>query len=432
MGCRLCVDVAGAAKLLRLSASKPVQSESVITKNPMTAVERRAVLSLALLYNVRMLGLFMVLPLLALYAADYRGATPTLIGLALGIYGLSQALLQIPLGWLSDRVGRKPVIVGGLLVFALGSLLAAWSDSIHGIILGRLLQGAGAIASSIMALVADLTSEEQRTKAMAVVGASIGLAFAVALVVGPLLAAFGGLDMVFAITALLAVLGILVLWGIPKAPAGQGVERAAPRGSLFRRALRDPGLLRLDAGIFTLHCVLMALFLVLPGLLEGLAGVPRDSHWQIYLPVILLSVLGVVPMMRLAERGGRPAPVFLGAILSLVAALVGLGLASSAWMVYLGAWLFFVGFNYMEATLPSMVSKAVFPGGRGTALGIYSTAQFLGIFVGGALGGWLLERFGSQSVLLFCIGLCVLWCLVALPRHRGQQTGGEALSHEAP
>tara|TARA_R100000900_G_scaffold22441_2_gene17917 strand:+ start:134705 stop:135919 length:1215 start_codon:yes stop_codon:yes gene_type:complete len=403
----------------------------VITKNPMTAAERRAVLSLALLYNVRMLGLFMVLPLLALYAADYRGATPALIGLALGIYGLSQALLQVPLGWLSDRIGRKPVIVGGLLVFALGSLLAAWSESIHGIVLGRLLQGAGAIASSIMALVADLTSDEQRTKAMAIVGASIGLAFAVALVVGPLLAAFGGLDLVFAITAVLAVLGMLVLWRIPEPESGQTVESAAPRGNLFGRALRDPALLRLDAGIFTLHCVLMALFLVLPGLIEGLAGVPRDQHWQVYLPVILLSVLGVLPMMRLAERGGRPAPVFLAAILALVVALVALGLAASGWTIYLAAWLFFVGFNYLEATLPSMVSKAVFPGGRGTALGIYSTAQFLGIFAGGALGGWLLQHYGSQSVLLFCVGLCGLWCLLALPRHGQRAAAEEALTSKA-
>lgn len=421
-----CADVPRATKLLRLPTSKPVPFESVITKNPMTAVERRAVFSLALLYNVRMLGLFMVLPLLALYAADYRDATPTLIGLALGIYGLSQALLQIPLGWLSDRVGRKPVILGGLLVFTLGSLLAAWSDSIHGIILGRLLQGAGAIASSIMALVADLTSEEQRTKAMAVVGASIGLAFAIALVAGPLLATLGGLDLVFGITALLAVLGMLVLGRIPAPAPGHPAERAAPRGSLFRRALHDPILLRLDVGIFTLHCVLMALFLVLPTLLEGLAGVSRDRHWQIYLPVILLSVLGVVPMMRLAERGGHLAPVFLAAILSLVIALVGLGLATGAWMVYLAAWLFFVGFNYLEATLPSMVSKAVFPGGRGTALGIYSTAQFLGIFVGGVLGGGLLEHFGRQSVLLFCVCLCLLWCFVALPLQRGQPAGEEA------
>lgn len=391
----------------------------------MTAVERRAVLSLAVLYNVRMLGLFMVLPLLALYATDYRGATPLLIGLALGIYGLSQALLQIPLGWLSDRVGRKPVILGGLLVFAAGSLLAAFADSIQGIIVGRLLQGAGAIASSIMALVADLTSEEQRTKAMAVVGASIGLAFAVALVVGPLLAAQGGLELVFGITALLAVAGMGVLWRVPTpGPAQLPAGEVGTRGNLIGRALRDPALLRLDGGIFVLHCVLMALFLVLPGLLEGLGGVARESHWQIYLPVILLSVLGLLPMMRLAERGGRPRPVFLLAIALLIVAMVGFLLASSAWVLYLAAWLFFVGFNYLEATLPSLVSKAVFPGGKGTALGVYSTAQFLGIFAGGAAGGWLLEYLGTHAVMLFCIVLCGLWWLWSLPYQPARAAAG--------
>lgn len=394
----------------------------------MTAVERRAVLSLALLYNVRMLGLFMVLPLLALYATDYRGSTPALIGLALGAYGLSQALLQIPLGWLSDRVGRKPVILGGLLVFAAGSVLAAMADTIHGVILGRLLQGAGAIASSIMALVADLTSEEQRTKAMAAVGASIGLAFAIALIAGPLLAAQGGLDLVFATTALLAMLGILVLWRVPAParvlPAAAGEVTA--RSGLFGRALRDPALLRLDGGIFILHCVLMALFLVFPTLLEEVAGVSRELHWRIYLAVILLSVLGILPMMRLAERGGRPGPVFLCAIVLLALALAGMGLAASAWGLYIAAWLFFTGFNYLEATLPSMVSKAVFPGGRGTALGIYSTAQFLGIFAGGAAGGWLLEHHGGTAVLLFCLALCVLWGLWSLPALASRAAATEA------
>ena len=378
----------------------------------MTALERRSVTSLALLYNFRMLGLFMVLPLLALYAIDFEGATPTLIGIALGAYGLTQACLQIPFGWLSDRVGRKPVIIGGLLIFAFGSIVAALADSIYGIILGRALQGAGAIASSVMALVADLTRPEQRTKAMAIVGASIGLAFALALVLGPLVAGFGGLEAVFGFTAFLALCGIaIVTWQIPDPPrTGITHTEVGARPGLMGLSLRNPTLLRLDAGIFTLHFVLMA-----PGVLEGAIGVGREQHWQVYLPAVLLSVLGILPLRRLAEKGGRPHLVFLGSIGLLFLSLALLGLVREPWLFYAALWLFFVGFNYMEAVLPSMVSKAVDPGGKGTALGIFSTAQFLGIFAGGAAGGWVLEQYGVIGITELCLGLIALWFLVALP-----------------
>ena len=388
----------------------------MITEHPMTALERRSVSSLALLYSFRMLGLFMVLPLLSLYAGDMPGATPSLIGLALGAYGLTQAGLQLPLGWLSDQVGRKPVIIGGLLVFALGSVLAATADSLWGIVIGRAVQGAGAIAATVMALVADLTSTEQRTKAMAIVGMSIGLSFAVALVLGPVIAAVGGLASVFWVTALLAVGGIAIVALLVPTPDAGGVMHSdvGARPRLFGRALRDLALLRLNFGVFSLHFILMACFLVVPGALEQLAGVDRAHHWQVYLPVLVLSVVGMLPLMRIAERGGRPREMFLCGIALLALAIPMLGLASSAIVLYLALWLFFVGFNYLEATLPSQVSKSVFSGGKGTALGIYSTCQFLGTFAGGAGGGWLVQHFGQLSLVGLCLGLALAWWLLML------------------
>lgn len=388
----------------------------VITENPMTPLERRTVSSLALLYSFRMLGLFMVLPLLALYAADLPGATPAMLGLALGIYGLSQAALQIPLGWLSDRIGRKPVIVSGLLVFALGSVVAAQADTATGIIVGRFLQGAGAIASTVMALVADLTSEEQRTKAMAIVGASIGASFAVALVLGPLVAASGGLQAVFYLTAVLALVGIVVvLLRVPTPERLLAHDEVGARGVHLAQALADRHLLRLNFGVFTLHFILMACFLLLPTLLEESMGVGRDDHWQVYLPALLLSLLGMLPLMRLAEKGGRLREVFPAAIALLLLALPGLVFVASGPMFYLSLWLFFVGFNYLEATLPSLVSKAVFAGGRGTAMGIYSSCQFLGAFAGGAVGGYVLQQWGSQGLLAACLLPGIIWLALFIP-----------------
>ena len=388
----------------------------MITENPMTALERRTVSSLALLYSFRMLGLFMVLPLLALYAGDFSDATPTMIGLALGIYGLSQALLQVPLGWLSDRVGRKPVILGGLLIFAIGSLVAAMSESLSGIVLGRALQGAGAIAGTIMALLADLTSDEQRTKAMAVVGMSIGLSFAVALVLGPLIAAAGGLASVFYLTVGLALAGMLLVYlRVPNPPIQAGpLNSVAARPGLLGRTVFDARLAQLNFGVFTLHFILMACFLVVPALLESNAGVAREQHWQVYLAALALSVLCMLPMMRTAERGAKPRQMFQLGILLVLMALGLLGFVQWDAALYLGLWVFFTGFNYLEATLPSLVSKAVPVDGRGTAMGVYSTCQFLGAFAGGAAGGLILQL-GSTSLLFWvCAVLAMLWLLTSL------------------
>ena len=382
----------------------------------MTPLERRTVSSLALLYSFRMLGLFMVLPLLALYAVDYPGATPTMIGLALGVYGLSQALLQIPLGWLSDRIGRKPVIVGGLVVFALGSVMAAVADSVWGIVLGRGLQGAGAIASTVMALVADLTSPEQRTKAMAMVGMSIGMSFAVALVLGPVVAASGGLPAVFWLTAAFAGVGVVIVLAlIPTPERGLKHSEVGTNTGLIGASLRDQNLARLNFGVFALHFCLMACFLVIPGQLQGLAGLGRDSHWQVYLPALVLSIAGMVPMMIQAERKGRARQMFLLAILFFALALATMALTRSHLALYLAMWIFFVGFNYLEANLPSLVSKAVNPQARGTALGMFSTCQFLGAFAGGAGGGWLLEQWGELAIIASCLLLAALWLLLSLP-----------------
>ncbi|MDG2046080.1 MAG: MFS transporter [Halioglobus sp.] len=387
---------------------------TVITENPMTGRERRAVGSLALLYCFRMLGLFMVLPLLAIYASDFADATPTMIGLALGIYGLTQAALQIPFGWLSDRVGRKPVIIFGLLLFALGSVIAAVAESMNGIILGRILQGSGAIASTVMALVADLTREEQRTKAMALVGISIGLSFAGAMVLGPVVAALGGLASVFWFSALLAVVGMGIVILLVPTPYGVSVahQEEGARLGFIGRGLVDGGLVRLNFGVFVLHFILVACFLVMPGVLEQTFGVSREQHWLVYLPVLLLSFVGMVPLMILAERGKRPRQMFLLGIVLIFAAIGVLDLTSTNLLFYGGLWLFFVGFNYLEATLPSLVSKTVFAGGKGTAMGVYSSCQFMGAFTGGAGGGWLLEHWGSGVLTGVSLALCAVWWLL--------------------
>lgn len=372
--------------------------------------ERRAIAGLAGLYATRMLGLFMVLPVLALYADDLVGSTPLLVGLALGVYGLAQAILQIPFGMLSDRLGRKPVIAAGLLLFLVGSLVAARAETIEGVIIGRCLQGSGAVAAAIMALLADQTREQVRTAAMATIGLSIGVAFAVAMVLGPWLASGFGLSAVFWFTALLAIAGLVVLWKVvPPAPRrlqhrDVGIDRAQLKATLGRSDL-----LRLDLSIFALHLVLMAIFVAVPfRLLE--AGIVQERHGLTYLGVMALAFVVMVPLVIVAEKRRRMKTMCLLAIGAITLSLGGMaGLASSVWGLLGWLLLFFTAFNLLEATLPSMLSKLAPAGTKGTAMGVYSTSQFLGAFLGGVLGGWLAHQWGLGAVFLGCALVGVIW-----------------------
>ncbi len=372
--------------------------------------ERRAITGLASLYATRMLGLFMVLPVLALYADDLTGATPLLVGLALGVYGLTQALLQIPFGALSDRIGRKPVIAFGLVLFMIGSVVAANAESMGGVILGRCLQGSGAVAAAIMALLADQTREQVRTAAMATIGLSIGVAFALAMVLGPWLAAGFGLSAVFWFTAVLAVLGLAVLWKlVPPAPRrlqhrDVGIERSQLAATLGRHEL-----LRLDLSIFALHLILMAIFVAVPFRLVE-AGIAVERHGLTYLGVMLLAFAGMVPLVILAEKRRQMKAMCLSAIAAIALSLGGLaGLDGSLWGLLGWLLLFFIAFNLLEATLPSMLSKLAPAGAKGTAMGVYSTSQFLGAFLGGVLGGFLAQQWGLAAVFVGCGLLGVVW-----------------------
>jgi MFS family permease len=380
----------------------------------MSPAERRGIFALAGIFGLRMLGLFMILPVLSILAEELRGATPFLIGLAISAYGLTQALFQIPYGMLSDRFGRKPMIAIGLLIFAGGSLVAALSDSIGGVIFGRALQGSGAIAGPVMAMAADLTREVHRTKAMALIGITIGMSFAVSMVVGPILAASMGLHGLFWVIAALALGGIAVLVFFVPDPVSIRVHRdteAVPEN--FGIVLGNAELLRLDIGILLLHIVLTASFVVFPVLLRD-AGVGVSELWAVYLPVLLLSIAGAVPFIVFGEKKHKIKPVFIGAIAVIALAHTGLLLFHQS-LFSIGAFLlvFFCGFNLLEATLPSLISKIAPLEIKGTALGVYSTAQFLGAFLGGAGGGWLYGQFGVESVFIACTGIAIVWLLIA-------------------
>lgn len=380
----------------------------------MTSVERRASASLASIFALRMLGLFLILPVFAVHAQGLPGGQDTvLVGLALGIYGLTQGLLQIPFGMASDRLGRKPVMMAGLLLFAAGSFLAAWAPSLPWVIAGRALQGAGAISAAVTAAIADSTRESQRTKAMAMVGASIGLTFALSLVLAPLLYRAIGMSGMFAMTGALALAAIAVVkWVVPElpTPAPADLVGAPPA----RSVVLDGDLLRLNFGIFVLHATQMAMFVVLPGWLVVDANVDLPQHWQIYLPVVLLSFAFMLPPLGWAERRGRMRLVFSLSVVGLLAVQVVLAFHPvGLWPLALALLGFFTVFNVLEATLPSLVSRLAPPQAKGLALGVYNTTQALGLFAGGALGGWLVRQTGPESVFVITGLACLAWAFVA-------------------
>lgn len=374
----------------------------------MTPAERRATACLAGVSGLRMLGLFIVLPVLALHAESLPGGhDPAMIGIAIGAYGLAQAALQIPFGWASDRLGRKPAIAFGLALFAAGSFVAAWAPSLAWLIAGRTLQGAGAVSAAVMALAADLTRDEVRTRTMAAIGITIGATFAGSLVAGPALAGAIGVPGVFALTGVLAAGAIaLVRWGVPD--PGPSEAHAEDR-SARRRAIANPQLLRLDFGVFTLHAILAALFLQIPFALRD-AGIPPPRHWTVYLPVLVVAVAIVLPLFRAVDRPGRGRFVVAGAIATLVVALAILAAAGTSLpAVVAGLVVFFAAFTLLEAWLPSMVSRFAPRASRGTAIGVYSGMQFLGMFAGAASAGVLLKHWGPAAVYVAGAALALVW-----------------------
>ncbi|MBL4774636.1 MAG: MFS transporter [Mariprofundus sp.] len=384
----------------------------------MNEFEKRGTFSLAGIYGLRMMGLFLILPVFALYSEGLEGVTPTLMGLALGAYGFTMAMLQIPFGWMSDRIGRKPVIAAGLLIFAVGSIVAAMADSIWGVILGRALQGAGAIAAAMMALLADLTREEVRSKAMATVGMTIGMSFTLALVIGPFLGASIGVDGIFWLTAVLAILAIVVLFKIVPDPLPANTHTHRDVQSLpneFARVLKNPQLLRLDAGIMILHAVMMAVFIGLPFVLRDHLGIAVSGHAWVYLPILVVALMLMVPMIIAAEKKGKMKQVFLTCIVLIGTACALLGFwHDSMFAVVAALFVFFVAYNVLEATLPSLISRMAPIDAKGTAMGVYSTSQFFGAFLGGVVGGWCYGVFDVQGVFFGAAAITALWLLVAL------------------
>ncbi len=384
---------------------------SIPAADRMSPEERRAGVSLASIFALRMLGLFLILPVFSVHAKTLPGGDNlAMVGFALGAYGLTQAFFQIPYGVASDYLGRKQVIVAGLLIFALGSFVAAWAPDMTWIIVGRVLQGMGAISAAVTALAADLTREEHRTKVMAMIGSSIGLVFALSLVGAPLLYGWIGMGGIFSMTGVLALAAIvLLLKAVPPAPPPLGHEKLP-----LRRVIFDADLLRLNLGIFTLHMVQMAMFVVLPHALVNHGGLAAAAHWRVYLPAVLVSFAIMVPAIIAAERKDKMRTIFRAAVALLVIVQLGLFFfGHSLWALAVWLVLFFVAFNILEATLPSLVSRTAPPAAKGAALGVYNTTQAIGLFIGGAAGGYIAQYFGDNAVFAACAGLVLIWLAVA-------------------
>ncbi|MDA8328430.1 MAG: MFS transporter [Betaproteobacteria bacterium] len=383
----------------------------------MTASETRASVGLASIFGLRMLGMFLILPVFALYATHLPGGQDrTMVGLALGAYGLTQAMLQLPFGMLSDKIGRKPVIYFGLVLFALGSFVAASATTIDTIILGRIIQGAGAISAAVTALLADSTREEHRTKAMGMIGGTIGLTFAASLVLGPAMYQYLGMSGIFALTGVLSLLAIAVVkWYIPDSGSTHFHSDAEASPAKLGDVLRHPQLLRLDFGIFSLHAAQMSMFVAVPFALERTGHLNIDQHWEVYLPVVLVAFIVMIPAIIYGEKKAKLKQVFVSAVGLLLVAQIGMAASmNSFWGIVVALTAYFIAFNVLEASLPSLISKIAPPGSKGTAMGVYNTSQSLGLFFGGAMGGLLSQHFGYSAVYEFGAGMITLWLLAAI------------------
>ena len=381
-----------------------------MSSSSLNNLEKRSIAALASVYGLRMFGLFLILPVLSIYAEQLEGATPMLMGIALGVYGITQAIFQIPFGILSDKFGRKPVIITGLGIFIIGSLVAAFSSSIEGVIIGRALQGAGAIAAVVLALTSDLTRENQRTKAMAFIGMTIGMSFLLALIFAPILEFIIGVRGLFVLTAVLAAVSIFLIHKVVPTPVQTfNLEvRAVPRKMLA--LLKHPQLFRLDLGIFILHFVLTAMFVVVPVILLQQLNLPTQEHWRVYVPALLASIVFMVPMIILSSKKKWLMRVFLAAISILLFAqclLMWRPLGVIGITVCL--FFFFWGFNLLEAMLPSLVSRVAPAAGKGSAMGVYNTFQFSGVFFGGLAGGFLYGSVGIAAVFAVSGLLLIAW-----------------------
>ena len=381
----------------------------------MNSLEKRGTFSLAGIYAFRMLGLFMILPVFAIYAQELKGVTPALMGLALGAYGLTMAILQIPFGLLSDRIGRKPMIAFGLVLFALGSVVAAISDDIWGVIIGRALQGSGAIAAVVMALLSDFTREQERTKSMAILGVSIGASFVLALMLGPVLESVIGVPGLFWLTACLALVGLWLLFSVVPNPIEEvRSKKTQPALQAIWQITTHRELLRLDIGILIQHAMMMAMFTALPFILQDLLHLNKSEHAWFYVAVLLTSVVFMAPMVMAAERKNKMRLIFLSSIVLLIIGQLCLSFfQTSLGSVAFGLLLFFIGFNVLEACLPSLISKVSPTESKGAAMGVYSSSQFFGAFLGGALGGSCYGAFGSQALFLICALIGGVWFIIA-------------------
>jgi predicted MFS family arabinose efflux permease len=380
--------------------------------NVMPALERKAAISLASIYGLRMLGMFLLLPIFAIYAESLQGGKDhTLIGLAMGAYGIMQVVMQLPFGIASDKFGRKPVIYFGLILFIIGSIVAAMAGDIVTMIIGRSIQGAGAISAVVTALVADLTSIEHRTKAMAMIGATIGITFAISLVLGPLLSTWIGVSGIFWMTSILCILAALVVKFIVPNPQKKEVKSTVK----MRDILTNTQLLRLNFGSFALHAAQIAMFLVVPFALQNAGHLPQNQHWKVYLPVLLLSFALMVPAIIVGEKRGLLKEVMIGAVaLMLVAQLMLMNFITSFWGVVFSLLVYFVAFNILEASLPSLVSKIAPPDAKGMAMGVHNTAQSLGMAMGAVAAGFISQHYGQSDVFLFCACLIALWLMFAV------------------